>query len=113
MGVRVDQLLHWLCLAGSRSFAARACAEGRVRVNGQRVKPAKEIEIGDRLLVNAPGGRVREVEIVQLPARQLSRREAPEYYRACGDPGGGSGDDPDMAAGGGTGDGNAGGEGRR
>jgi len=85
MGLRVDQALHWLCLAGSRSLAARACTEGRVRVNGQRVKPAKEIVSGDRLVWIVPGRPGREFEILRLPERQLSRREAPEYYRVVGE----------------------------
>jgi ribosome-associated heat shock protein Hsp15 len=86
MGVRVDQLLHWLCLVKSRSLVARACRAGRVQVNGATVRPAKEIRAGDRILISDPRLRhVREVELLALPVRQLSRREAPEYYRVLRD----------------------------
>jgi len=82
MGLRVDQLLHWLCLAKSRSLVARACQEGRVRVNEARVKPAKEVRPGDRITISE---RLREdrrvIEILELPSGQTSRRDAPRYYR--------------------------------
>ena len=82
MGVRIDQLLHWLCLARSRSLVARACQEGRIRLNDEKVKPAKEVRAGDRIAITEPARDLRRViEILELPARQLSRKEAPSRYR--------------------------------
>jgi len=86
MGVRIDQLLHWLCLAKSRSLVARACRAGRIRVNGQPVRPAKEVGPGDRVLIEDPlGDRCREFELLELPAAQASRKAAPGYYRLLRD----------------------------
>ncbi|MFH1144089.1 MAG: S4 domain-containing protein [Candidatus Eisenbacteria bacterium] len=86
--MRTDQLLHWLCLIKSRSLAARTCLEGRVRVNGLNVKPSRELRVGDRITIHDPlRDRLREIEIVELPAGQVSRREAPHYYRMIGEGG--------------------------
>ncbi len=88
MGVRIDQLLHWLCLARSRSLVARACQEGRIRLNDEKVKPAKEVRVGDRIAITEPARDLRRViEILELPARQLSRKEAPGHYRVIEGPG--------------------------
>ncbi|MCK4413615.1 MAG: RNA-binding S4 domain-containing protein [Candidatus Eisenbacteria sp.] len=86
MGVRIDQLLHWLCLVKSRSLVARACKAGRIRVNGQEVRPAKEVRSGDHILIDDPLKRHRcEIELLELPVRQVSRREAPACYRVLQD----------------------------
>jgi len=86
MGVRVDQLLQWLCLAKSRSLAARACREGHVLVNGERVRPSREPREGERLtLIDPVRGRHRELELLCLPERQASRKAAPEHYRWVGE----------------------------
>lgn len=84
MGVRVDQALHWLCLIRSRSLAARACREGRVLVNGAPVRPSREVRAGDRIqLRDLLEERSRELELLEEPLRQISRRESAEYVRWC------------------------------
>lgn len=37
-------------------MAARACELGRVECNGQKVKPAREVRVGDQLQVKNDGG---------------------------------------------------------
>ena len=82
MGVRIDQLLHWLCLTPSRSLAGRACREGRVLVNGAVVRPSREVRPGDRIGLHDPlRTTLRELELLELPARQASRKDASIYYR--------------------------------
>lgn len=80
--MRVDQLLHWLCLTKSRSLATRACREGCVRLNGHVVRASHEARVGDRIALQDPMlDRSTELELIDLPAGQLSRREAHAYYR--------------------------------
>jgi ribosome-associated heat shock protein Hsp15 len=80
--VRIDQLLHWLCLAPSRSAAAQACRDGRVELNGRVVRPAHEVRAGDRILLGDPGqDRAMEVEVIVLPPGQVSRKEARTHCR--------------------------------
>ena len=61
---------------------SRLVAREVPRVNGQPVRPAKEVGPGDRVLIEDPlGDRCRELELLELPAGQASRRAAPGYYR--------------------------------
>ncbi|MCW3039045.1 MAG: RNA-binding protein [Solirubrobacterales bacterium] len=47
--VRVDKWLWAARLTKTRALAAEAVAGGRVSVNGLRVKPSKEVRVGDEL----------------------------------------------------------------
>ncbi|MBS0396088.1 MAG: RNA-binding S4 domain-containing protein [Proteobacteria bacterium] len=76
--LRVDRWLWCARLYKSRSLAAAAVSGGHVHVNGQRVKPARAVRPGDRLLVSRDGFE-RELEVRAIPAR---RGPAPEA-RAC------------------------------
>ena len=54
--VRVDKWLWAARFFKTRTLAARACELGRVQVNGQPAKPAREVRIGDMLQVINDGG---------------------------------------------------------
>lgn len=47
--VRVDKWLWAARLVKTRPLAAEAVKGGRVQVNGQRIKPSKDVRPGDRL----------------------------------------------------------------
>jgi len=84
-GLRIDQLLHWLCLTKSRSLATRACREGRVRLNGQGVRASHEARVGDRIRLQDPTHeRPLELELLEVPAGQLSRAQAHACFRVIG-----------------------------
>jgi len=69
--VRIDKWLWAARLYKSRSLAAEAIDLGRVRVDGERIKPAREARIGDRLeVVNGESRR-------ELVVRALSSQRGP------------------------------------
>jgi ribosomal 50S subunit-recycling heat shock protein len=75
--LRIDLLLHALCLFKTRSQATRACAEGRVWLNDQPVRASRIVRPGDRIRWRDPLGRSeQEVEILEVPAGQVSRTAA-------------------------------------
>jgi ribosome-associated heat shock protein Hsp15 len=76
--LRVDRWLWCVRLFKSRSQASAAVSGGRVHVNGERVKPARAIRVGDHLVVSQ-GGRDLELDVRAIPTR---RGPAPEA-RAC------------------------------
>ena len=77
--VRVDKWLWAARLAKTRSLAAEAVSGGRVEINGQRVKPSKEVRPGDEVEVTT--GPYRRVVIVQaLAERRGPAKEAALLY---------------------------------
>ena len=69
--LRIDKWLWAARFFKTRSLAAEAVEAGRVRVDGERVKPAKELKPGDALTV-----RMGELEWV-VEVRALSARRGP------------------------------------
>jgi ribosome-associated heat shock protein Hsp15 len=63
----------------SRSLATEAVGGGRVKLDGERVKPAHEVHIGQRLSVTL-GDRAIEVQILRLPTRRGPAPEAQACY---------------------------------
>jgi len=72
---RVDRWLWFARFFKSRSLAAAAVAGGKVHVNGERVKPSREIVPGDRLDV-AQGADIASVVVRALPSRRGPAAEA-------------------------------------
>jgi len=54
--VRLDKWLWAARFFKSRSLATRACELGRIHLGGQPVKPARDVKIGDRILVKNDSG---------------------------------------------------------
>ena len=54
--VRIDKWLWAARFFKTRSLASRACELGRIAANGQPVKPAREVHIGDLLHVKNDSG---------------------------------------------------------
>lgn len=71
--VRLDKWLWAARFFKSRSLATDAIELGRVHVNGSRVKPARHVKVGERVLIQ------RGQERVEVFVRFLSdvRRSAP------------------------------------
>ena len=49
MGCRLDKYVWSVRLAKTRSISSDAIASGKVRLNGELVKPAKEVKLGDEI----------------------------------------------------------------
>jgi ribosome-associated heat shock protein Hsp15 len=77
--VRLDKWLWAARLAKTRGLAAEAVKGGRVELNGQRVKPSKEVRAGDEIQVTT--GPYRRVVIVRAVAeRRGPAKEAQLLY---------------------------------
>jgi ribosome-associated heat shock protein Hsp15 len=77
--VRVDKWLWAARLAKTRGLAAEAVKGGRVEVNGQRVKPSKDVGPGDTLQITT--GPVRRTVVITATApRRVSASEAALLY---------------------------------
>ncbi len=67
--LRVDKWLWVARLARSRTIATEAVRGGRVQVNGQRVKPGREVGRGDRIEIVRDDVR-RSVTVLGVAARR-------------------------------------------
>ena len=75
--VRIDKWLWAARFFKSRSLAQKAVTSGRVKCNGERVKPARTIRLGDHVRVRR--GDEEMIVVVKLVTEQ--RRGAPEAQR--------------------------------
>jgi len=78
-GVRVDKWLWAARFFKTRSLATEAVLGGRVHVNGARVKPAKELHVGDLLVVTIGTVR-RTVEVAALSDKRGPASVAATLY---------------------------------
>ncbi len=77
--VRVDKWLWAARFFKTRSLAAQAVDGGRVQVNGARVKPARELKIGDEVVVTV-GETTWTIDVRGLSIRRGPATEARTLY---------------------------------
>ena len=78
--LRLDVLLHRLCLTKSRSEAKAACEAGAVRLDGKPAKPSDTVAAGRTIEVKYPS-RTLEVELLEVPGKSVSKQAARDLYR--------------------------------
>ena len=76
---RIDKWLWCARFFKTRSMAAQAVTGGKVHVNGERVKPARDVRVGDRISLSMQGV-VAEFDVLGLPERRGSAPEAQKQY---------------------------------
>lgn len=77
--VRIDKWLWAARFFKTRSLATDAVSGGKVRLNQQRTKPAKEVHVGDRLMIRT-GYVERGVIIRALSTQRRGAKEAVLLY---------------------------------
>jgi ribosome-associated heat shock protein Hsp15 len=63
--VRIDKWLWAARFFKTRALASKACDMGRIRSNGVDAKPARDVRVGDKLMVKNEGGEF-EIEVLAL-----------------------------------------------
>ena len=77
--IRVDKWLWASRFFKTRALAANAVTIGRVKVNGDRTKPSKQIKVGNRLSIQLSPF-TWEIEIMGLSLQRLSAELAKNLY---------------------------------
>jgi ribosome-associated heat shock protein Hsp15 len=77
---RIDKWLWAARFFKTRSLAAQAIEAGKVRLFGERIKPAKELKAGDRILV-AVGEYEWDIEVKLLETKRGSATIAQRLYQ--------------------------------
>ncbi|HLS97136.1 MAG: S4 domain-containing protein [Porticoccaceae bacterium] len=78
--VRLDKWLWAARFFKTRTLAKDAIAGGKVKVNGQRAKPSRDIGVGMRLDIQV-GWDTREVDVLALSDQRRGAPEAALLYR--------------------------------
>jgi len=78
-GLRVDKWLWAARFFKTRGLASEAVNGGKVHINGQRVKPAKGVHVGDRLEIQR-GKEAFIVVVEKINDRRGPAREASLLY---------------------------------
>jgi ribosome-associated heat shock protein Hsp15 len=78
--LRIDRWLWCARFFKTRSAAAEAVRAGHVRLNGQRVKPAHAVKIGDDVTIESLDGVERDLRIEAIPWRRGPAPEAVATY---------------------------------
>ena len=79
MSVRLDKWLQVARVFKTRSRATRACALGRVRVNGVVAKAHRPLNVGDEIVVKV-GTWPRIVQVRVLRDKPVRKAEAADLY---------------------------------
>jgi ribosome-associated heat shock protein Hsp15 len=77
-GVRIDKWLWAVRLFKTRSQASEACKSGKIVIDKIKVKPSREIKIGDTIVISQPL-LVRTVKIKELLENRVSAKLVASY----------------------------------
>lgn len=78
--MRLDKFLKLSRLIKRRTEAKKACQGGYVKINDKIAKAGDEIKISDRMEIEFKD-RFLMVEIIQIPAGNISIHQASSLYR--------------------------------
>jgi ribosome-associated heat shock protein Hsp15 len=76
---RLDKWLWHARFFKTRSLATAAVNGGKIKVDGERVKPAHRVRVGERLSVSS-GEHAIDIDVLGLPERRGSAPEAKACY---------------------------------
>jgi len=77
---RIDTWLKLVCLFKHRADATEACKGGKVKINGNRVKPAASVKEDDVIEFYDGGDHYRRVVVKQIPLTNVSKEVARTMY---------------------------------
>ena len=79
--MRLDKFLKVSRLIKRRTVANTVSDMGRVLVNGNPAKPAKQLKVGDIIEIEY-ANRVEKVEVLIIPTGNISVQDASNLYKA-------------------------------
>lgn len=78
MSCRLDKFAWSVRLAKTRSQAAEAISKGRIRLNSETTKPAKEVKLGDEVSLHRHTA-VFTFKVLQLLEKRVGAKLVTEY----------------------------------
>lgn len=78
--VRIDKYLWAIRFFKTRTLATTACNAGKVKINGQSIKPAYKVKVGDVFSVRK-NHQVLTIEVLQVIEKRVGAKIAVECYK--------------------------------
>ncbi|MCX6242052.1 MAG: RNA-binding S4 domain-containing protein [Bacteroidetes bacterium] len=79
-GVRIDKWLWAVRLFKTRNQATEACRSGKVRIDGQIIKPSREVKPEDEISISHQS-LTRTVKVIQALENRVGAPLVPEYMQ--------------------------------
>lgn len=83
--VRIDKFLWAVRLYKTRSLAAQACQGGQIKLNGQGVKPAHAVKIGDTITASRTGW-MKTLKVVGILEKRVGAALVSDYVEDLTEP---------------------------
>ncbi|WP_140937439.1 RNA-binding S4 domain-containing protein [Sphingobacterium lumbrici] len=77
--LRVDKYLWCIRVFKTRSLATEACKAGRVKLNGQNIKPSYVVKVGEAYTVQK-GVERKVIRVTGLLERRVDAKTAVQFY---------------------------------
>jgi len=77
--LRIDKYLWSIRIFKTRSLATEACKAGRIKLNGQNIKPSYPVKIGETYAVQK-GAERRVIKVIGLLERRVDAKTAVQFY---------------------------------
>lgn len=76
---RVDKFLHHVRIFKTRNLARQACEKGNVSIQGQKVKPARELRAGE--VIDLMRGELRlQIKVLAFPLTRVGAPLVSQFY---------------------------------
>lgn len=77
--LRIDKYLWSIRIFKTRTLAADACKAGRVKLNGQNIKPSHEVKVGETYQISK-GIEKKVVKVTGLLENRTDAKTAVQFY---------------------------------
>jgi ribosome-associated heat shock protein Hsp15 len=77
--IRLDKWLKISRIYKTRALAARACEDGKVKVNEQKAKPSRIVQVGDKITIKVRS-KYRTFDILDIVQKNVSNKDAKFLY---------------------------------
>ncbi len=77
--MRIDDYLSTVGVIKRRTVAKELGQNGLLEVNGQKVKPAYQVHLGD--IIRIKGNRAMTVEVLEIPGGSISKDQRDRYFK--------------------------------
>lgn len=78
--MRIDKWLWAVRIFKTRSMASQACDKGKIKLNGEGVKPSRQVRINDAISVS-DGALTRSFEVIGLLDNRVGAKLAINYCK--------------------------------